>query len=209
MTLELDHVFILVDPGAAVRSRIVAEGFAEGIGRSHPGQGTSNCTFPFGNGFLELLWVHDAREARDGPGKGLRFVARTADPAASPFGVILRPGDSGDSEMPFDGWTYQPDYFEPPDGFHVGANSERLDEPLCIYAPFLQPPPARPGARSITEVLIATASYDDFGVLDIANRAERLTIVLSEEHRMELTLDGNESGRHKDFRPQLPLILRW
>jgi hypothetical protein len=84
MNLELDHVFILVDPEARVADRLLEKGFQERPGNTHPGQGTANCRFYFANGMLEFIWVRDPNEAETGPGRDLRFAERAEDPAASP-----------------------------------------------------------------------------------------------------------------------------
>jgi hypothetical protein len=121
MNLELDHFFILVEPGAKVGERLIELGIEEGAPRDHEGQGTSNRRFCFSNDMLELLYVRDAKEAQDGPGYGLRFPERATDVKASPFGLIVRRKDNDDLTMPFEGWAYQPDYFEPPLDFSCGC----------------------------------------------------------------------------------------
>ena len=212
MNLELDHVFILVEPGARVADHLLELGFQEGPRNTHPGQGTANRRFYFANGMLEFIWLQDADEARTGPGRDLRFPERAKDPTASPFGAIFVPrNDPINQEMPFPGWHYQPDYFPPPKGFHVGANSKNLMEPLCFYFPFHAPGVSRPqpqkNPQMITEVIISTASMDTQGVLELASQCDRLSIKSASEHLMEITLDSHALGRTKDFRPAMPLIL--
>ena len=73
MNLQLDHVFILVEPEAQVADRLLESGFQEGPRTTHPGQGTANRRFYFANGMLEFIWVSDAHEANTGPGRELRF----------------------------------------------------------------------------------------------------------------------------------------
>jgi hypothetical protein len=43
--MDLDHVFILVEPKAEVADRLLASGFQEGPSNTHPGQGTANRRF--------------------------------------------------------------------------------------------------------------------------------------------------------------------
>ena len=38
-------------------------------------------------------------------------------------------------DVPFAGWKYCPDYFASDQCFHVGSNSDTLEEPLCIVMP--------------------------------------------------------------------------
>jgi len=215
INVQLDHVFILVEPAAQEADRLLKEGFQEGPRNTHPGQGTANRRFYFANGMLEFLWVQDADEANAGPGRDLHFPERAENPSASPFGVILVPCGETDQTMPFPGWHYQPDYFPPPKGFHVGANSENLMEPLCFYFPFHNPgflvPKSQPhrNPQTISEVIISTPSMDTEGVLESAARSDLLSMRPGQDHLMEITLDHHASGRMVDCRPAMPLILRW
>ena len=212
MNWELDHIFILVEPEASVADLLLAHGLKEGPGNRHPGQGTTNRRFYFANGMLEFLWVHDVAEAMHGPGRNLCFAERAQDPTASPFGMIFLSPDPTNRDMPFPGWTYQPDYFAPPNAFHVGANSNHLAEPLCFCAPFIKPRaarsnPADTNAQTMTQVCIHTPARDRSGILNIVNQVDRLAIELGNEHLLEITLNGNGLGCSKDFRPDLPLII--
>jgi hypothetical protein len=212
MNLALDHCFILVEPEAGVADLLVSAGFEEGPGNTHKGQGTSNRRFYFCNGMLEFLWVHDTDEAVTGPGRELRLVERANDPAASPFGVILHRTDNASQEMPFAGWKYQPDYFDPPRAFHVGANSGNLAEPLCIYVPFMEPgfslrKPAGDTNKQISCVKIHVPCDPADCVLGEVDAADRLSIECGDEHLMEVVLDDNRCGQSKDFRPDIALII--
>ena len=91
MNMTLDHVFILVELEARVADRLLEHGFREGPRNTHPGQGAANRRFYFANGMLEFIWVQDADEARNGPGRSLHFSERAEDPTASPFGIIFAP----------------------------------------------------------------------------------------------------------------------
>lgn len=214
MNLELHHFFILVDAEAKVADLLVALGIQEGTRNKHEGQGTSNRRFNFSNSTLELLWVHDAKEAINGPGRGLCLAERTKDPAASPYGVILNRKDNVSVKMPFEGWKYQPIYFDPPWAFHIGVNSSNLLEPLCIYMPFIEPDASthkkEEGTfKSISKVLIHTPSEPVSDVLSIANNADRLSIAHGDQHLMELFFDEQQCGRSRDLRPDIPLIIHW
>ncbi len=214
MNMTLDHIFILVEPEAKVADRLLEHGFREGPRNTHPGQGTANRRFYFANGMLEFIWVQDADEARNGPGRYLHFSERADDPSASPFGIIFVPcEDNVSPDMPFPGWHYQPDYCPPPKGFHVGANSKNLLEPLCFYFPFHDPGVPRPqpnrNPQTVSEVIISTPSTDTEGVLELASQEDRLSMRSGKEHLMEITLDHHDSGRTEDYRPAMPLILRW
>ncbi|OUR89479.1 hypothetical protein A9Q81_21775 [Gammaproteobacteria bacterium 42_54_T18] len=218
MELELDHFFILVEPGGKVADALVSLGMQEDFSRVHEGQGTTNRRFPFGNRMLEIIWVHDAEEAQNGPGRDLRFVGRANNPDASPFGVILRRKNNTCLDMPFDGWKYQPAYFKPPWAFHVGANADKVYEPLCIYVPFIEPKTEEQSAtgnennhvfQSITHIAIYLPSMPASGVLNAVDAADGLSIHYGEEHFMEVTFDGKRQACSEDFRPDIPLRLCW
>jgi len=212
VNLELDHVFIIVQPQGKVADLLTALGIAESFGRDHQGQGTSNRRFVFSNAMLEFLWVRDSQEAIHGPGNGLQFTERAADNTCSPFGIILNRKDKITEEMPFPGWSYQPDYFEAPMAFHVGINAEKLHEPLCIYLPFMEPKARNVEAgvfRSISHIKIHTTTTELSDVLTVSDKADRLSIVYGDQHLMEITFDEHQSSSFKDFRPDLPLIIYW
>jgi hypothetical protein len=115
--------------------------------------------------------------------------------------------------MPFSIWHYQPAYFPPPTGFHVGANSHNIAEPLCFYFPFQDPGVPRPqptgNPQMISEIVISTPSTDTAGILAQISQVERLSVRSGQEHLMKIILDEGALSRTKDFRPALPLILRW
>lgn len=212
MDLELDHFFILTDKPKETGDLLVSMGLNESFRRDHKGQGTSNRRFEFSNGMLEILYVRDREEAVNGPAKGLRFPDRAERKEASPFGVILTRKNGSNLNMPFSGWEYQPDYFEPPNAFHIGDNSEILEEPLCIYVPFIGPV-SRTKEVGKFKVVSNVQLFVPLGVASETLRAlqetDRLQIELGSEHLAILTLDGGVSALSKDLRPDLPLIIQW
>ena len=217
MNLELDHVFILVKPKARVADLLIAQGFDEGTPNIHPGQGTANRRFFFDKVMLEFIWVRDVVEAENGAGRDLRFLERDTNPNASPFGVILRQKDSSSlepSKMPFNGWSYQPAYFKPPNAFHVGKNSVNISEPLCIYVPFSLPKSSVNKGKinssfAISNVCIHIPSANRNEVLQTVDQADRLSIQSGKEHLVEMVLNNRSSGKIVDFRPEIPLIMYW
>lgn len=112
MALHVHHVFICTPVGAPEAEGLLDVGLVEGSPNTHPGQGTANRRFFFERGFLELLWVHDEREAQSplvAPTKLWdRWAARGR--AANPFGICLSSAEGVDSNLPFPTWSYRPDY---------------------------------------------------------------------------------------------------
>ena len=228
MKIELDHFFILVEPEAKIASLLAELGLEESFSRVHPGQGTTNRCFSFSNRKLELLWVRDAEESHNGPANGLKLPERSANVfgagSASPFGLIFNrkatlKGTSEniskkirDLEMPFNGWSYQPDYFPAPNAFHIGNNSENIVEPLCIYVPFMEPVDRlieKGKFKSISHVHVHVPVMSLSEELQVVSNSDGLSIVCGKEHLMEVTFDQKVCGLSKDLRPGLPLILHW
>jgi hypothetical protein len=89
MSLELDHVFCLVDDLDQAASRVESAGWVLDPGSVHAGQGTRNRRLAWREQYLELLSVTDALEAQANP---LRLNRRGGwrTTGASPFGFGLR-----------------------------------------------------------------------------------------------------------------------
>lgn len=212
VNLELDHLFILTDKPKEAGDILVSMGLKESFSRNHEGQGTSNRRFEFSNGMLEILYVRDNEEANNGPARNLRFSERVLKTNASPFGIILTRKDDLDLDMPFGGWKYQPNYFEPPSAFHVGNNSEILEEPLCIYVPFIDPIDRKVDEgvfKSISHVQVFVPLVAFSETLHTIQSADRLQIEHGSDHLVVVTLDNGRRGLSNDLRPDLPLIINW
>ncbi|MEE9334208.1 MAG: hypothetical protein V3U65_08965 [Granulosicoccaceae bacterium] len=134
MSIELDHFFILTKEAASQADQLLDFGIIEGASKKHSGQGTANRRFFLNNTCLEFLYVCDENEALNGPGKGLRLLERSSNVNASPFGLVMKTVPNT-HDVPFVGWKYCPDYFESDQCFHVGSNSDAIEEPLCIVMP--------------------------------------------------------------------------
>ena len=165
---------------------------------------------------MELLWLRDEEEANNGPASGLRFPERSASilsgASASPFGLIFNRTESELIEIPFNGWSYQPDYFPAPNAFHVGSNSDNLTEPLCIYVPFMQPVERaieKGQFKSISHVHLHVPVASLSEELQAVSHSDGLLIECGVEHLMEVTFNQKACGLSKDLRPGLPLILHW
>lgn len=209
MNFEIDHFFVLTDPGALLADRLISAGLTEGEPNTHPGQGTSNRRFFFTNSMLELLWLHDREEAMAGPGTRMNIAERVESTEACPFGLIFRPNDKARSTMPFAGWKYEPSYLDPPNFLHVGANSDRLIEPLLIFAPFIV---ARSNAEvagdngRVTGLRISSPENNLSPELSQVAGARGVRLELGKPHLLEVYCESQKPG-HIDMRPDLPLVI--
>lgn len=224
MPVELDHLFIFTSVGAPAVEELLRSGFTEAPSNSHPGQGTSCRRVFFRNAYLEFLWVDNEHEAQSEEVKPLHLWERWhyRQAGASPFGIILRPGQEMAEAVPppFKTWAYRPPFFAPLQ-MDVAVNADKTEEPLLFYMSFGRRPDRYPierpslrehaaGVKEITGLRITipgagatSKSLEDVGSLGIAG------FVYGEEHGAEVTFDEGKRDQVRDLRPGLPLILRW
>ncbi len=130
MELHIHHVFVCTSVGAPAAKDLLDAGLVEGSPNTHLGQGTANRRFFFESGFLELLWVHDEREAQSTLTAPTKLWDRWAERGrtANPFGICFSSPDGADSMLPFPSWAYRPGYLS--DERHIlFADNLPLSEP--------------------------------------------------------------------------------
>ena len=211
VTLRLHHCFILAKPGAAEADRIAAIGLIEGPANRHPGQGTANRRFFFADHTLELLFLQDEAEARNGPARRLRLAQRQANEQASPFGLVFESMNDGSSPA-ISGWPYRASYLAPEQHFLVGHNSEQLAEPLCICMPVgLRSPALKPAEVNsefeLGEIRISLPTISGSATLTQLASCDRLSLQFGQPHLLEIRLHHRRQSWEYDLRPGLPLIL--
>jgi hypothetical protein len=213
MTIELDHFFILTDKEASLAKQISSIGLIEGASNNHPDQGTANRRFFLANSTLELIYVRDVNEALHGRGNRLRFVERMSDPISSPFGLIAKP-DREFKDAPFPGWHYYPEYFGDDQYFHVGENSDLLEEPLCVCMPTNLSRPETPSKSenplwTLTELRISVPVTQPTPPLEAFSKCKGVSLRLNEPHRMEIVFNEKREGRTKDMTLEYPVVIHW
>jgi hypothetical protein len=224
MPIEIDHFFICTDVGAPEADRLIEFGLVEGSPNRHPGQGTANRRFFFHNAFLELLWVENAAEAQSDvvrrTGLWDRWSRRGGE--SSPFGIGFRSAPGAAANLPFPSREYRPAYLPEPLAIHMADSSEVSTEPLLFFLPFgrrpdsadlarCQPRDHPAGVRIVTRlVLVGKQNQPKSAALRATEGAcEGLRFVSGSEYRLEVGFDEEKHARSVDFRPTLPLILRW
>jgi hypothetical protein len=219
---ELDHVFVCTGSGAPHASRIGGLGIHEGSRSVHPGQGTSNRRFFFGNAMLELLWVNDEQEASSPLTAPTRLHPRwhERERGACPFGICLRPVE-GKGEAPFAGWPYRPRYLPPATQIVVANNSDALAEPMLFWfdagarpdrypADRRQPITHPNGVREITRLTwVRPSAAAPSAALAAVIGGGVLSVRDGERHALEIGFDGEPLGRNCDLAPELPISLAW
>lgn len=223
-SFELDHLFVCANAGAPEAERLIDLGLTQGRAVQHRGQGSANRCFQFHNAMLELLWIHDAQEARAPATQGLRLFERWQQRAgtACPFGFCFRPTQAmAAAGLPFAGWRYTPAYLPAPHFIHIGANSEQLAEPMLFYLPFATRPDTwaeqgrapmrhRLGLHEITRLcwirpnqVVLSAELNT--VLD----SGALSVRTGAAHALEIGFDHERVGKCVSLMPELPVTLKW
>lgn len=215
MHLQLDHVFVAVPHGCEVFDALAGAGFLISDEQPHPGQGTASRGVFFANAYLELIWLVNRAEAAADRIRRTHLLERT-DPAseANPFGLCFR-ATAAEVVLPFETWEYRPPYLPAGWSIPVGANSERLDEPLLFFLSWRQGPPPDPpahpnSAQAITRVAVefpaaaepsqALGSFAQLGLAQLDRGPDNL---------LRLELDHGRCRESIDLRPQAPLLLSW
>jgi hypothetical protein len=131
--LQLDHLFVCVEPEPAEAETLRKLGFTVEFRREHPGQGTRNQLLLFAEHYLELLWLADRAEAE---GNMVRLDRRVdwRKTGASPFGIAMRGPKDSAPEVP---WTlYELEGFP----VNLWIDKRTLDDPrLPLVFVFDQP----------------------------------------------------------------------
>lgn len=134
--LELDHLFVFVDPadaqpGGVAFDRLAALGLEPSFTRRHVGQGTANLCYAFDNAYLELLFVVDESELKASPLGRAGFAPRAAwrRTGASPFGIACRGDLAGES------WAYRNAGFPPGVSIAISTEGDDPAMPLAFSSP--------------------------------------------------------------------------
>jgi hypothetical protein len=140
MPVELDHLFVFVQPQPSEPTHLTAAGLQESFRRDHPGQGTTNVCCCFDNAYLELLWLHDPDRARDPAVARMRLAERAAwqTSGASPFGIAVR--IDPDRALPFETWDYAAPFLPAGVTIPVAVASDDPRQPLLFRSPGSQRP---------------------------------------------------------------------
>jgi hypothetical protein len=132
--MMVDHIFIFSDKAGKEADELKALGFKEGSSRVHPDQGTRNRKFYFQNFFLEILWVHNEEELKNGKASKIGLLERSkfATNNYSRFGLGLVNDPSNDTLF-LDGKKYFPAYF--PEDLSIEYINEK-ELPWLFRLPF-------------------------------------------------------------------------
>lgn len=144
--LEIDHLFMFIEPGGPEIEALQRLGLTETYRRAHPGQGTANACFAFDNLYLELLWLTSKVEARSPAIERTRLWERSQwrTLGTCPFGIAFR-GDLASAGVPT--WDYRPPYLPPGVSIQVATDSDDPTQPMLFSFPGSTAPDHWPAER--------------------------------------------------------------
>jgi hypothetical protein len=219
-SVAIDHVFICTAIGAPAGDRLRAFGITEGSPNQHPGQGTACRRFFFHNAMLELLWIEDPAEARSEQTRRARLWERWSGAGleASPFGIVLQPASAECNSCPFVSWQYRPPSM--PELVLDIADGVGLEEPMWCFINARRTPAGAPpkrgqpldhpaGFHELTHVRINCPALPAACLTEELANSGVIELKTGAPHLLELHFDGGGQRKRIDFRPELPLCLRW
>lgn len=230
--VTVDHVWIVVSPGAPERTALVEHGFtiAQAENR-HDGQGTASITIEFQNGYLELVWPDETVTGTAAVVDKFRRRMQWRTTGWAPIGIGLRRTAATDEPLPWPTWKIPAASW-----LRAGANIEMLTPREQSSAPsvFVSPrylyvdeahnleiiraggahaPDFKHanGTRRITAVRLfgpSAAALEGPPTRDLG-RMNVLHFEPGKTWLLQLTLDEHAQGKRADFQPTLPLLIEY
>jgi hypothetical protein len=226
--MELDHIFIFTDNAGQAAYELQQLGLTEGSSNVHIGQGTSCRRFYFNNAYLELVWVSNEEEIKNGAVAETKLWERSQykQTGYCPFGFCFRriKENKESAGLIFDdGWQYRPPYLPQNVYAHIASNKEFPAEPMLFEMPFFglapkdyseekkQPLHHTIGFQQITKVTVTLpAPVEKLSPsLQQVIRHSIIQVVPGNTFSIEVEFDEGSAGKLQDFMPLLPLTIRW
>jgi len=229
----LDHILLWVDKDAPEMEFFKENGFTGIISGSHSSQGTSGKYLFFLNFYIELLYISDPVEAYANIEKfGCNYMERSnwRSNHASPFGLALKMETFDKEKVLFDYTEYKAGWMKD-DGLLMADHNKNLSAPLVFV---LRPKMEFPCYHSMDEMRMdhkpedfkknhihengieTLTSYHVYlnpevetsGLVNCLNTGG-INILKGDENRIELIFDHGINNKEIDFRPGLPLIIKY
>ena len=216
-TVQFDHLWIVVSRDAPERAVLEKAGFriAPAVNK-HEGQGTASITVEFQNSFLELVWPDPTVSVSPGLERGAekfrqRMLWRTS--GWCPIGIVMH--RVSNDPLPFPTWSVSPPWMQPGTAMEMLMPRDDTRSPsLSIHPPSVDQAKfatAHPiGVKRITALrLIAPKDYQPIEALSYVEKQSVLKLTSGDAWAVELTFDKGARRKSNDFRPELPLLIRY
>ncbi|CAG0980388.1 hypothetical protein PHYC_01735 [Phycisphaerales bacterium] len=202
---HIDHVFVLVAPGAPEAALLERAGLVPGARREHAGQGTANVCFCFANAYLELLFITNEAQLRSPPVATTRLWERSRwrESGASPFGVCLR----GPGDPPVPTSQYAAPFLPQGHSIPIATDEDSPLAPMLFFAAFPPaPPPEFANPQRLIRITIETPVVPAW-YREVSREVPMLELVPSGHHSMSIEVDHSH-GRRLTLE-SLPLTINW
>lgn len=220
--LELDHFFVCVANESIVVKILTDFGLELSQRQVHLGQGTANRIAFFDNAYLELLLKNSDRNLQSKPVQTISLWQRMRwqETNASPFGVAFRFAQNAEQSISIETIDYDAPFL--PDGITipVATPQNSIREPLIFFSLIAQAPieqdkidasllQQKGRQRKLTGIKITTLPHNPSPQLQWFRERQLISVVEGTEHHAELEWDNGKAKQAYDFRPLLPLSIRW
>ena len=216
-TVQFDHLWIVVSRDAPERAVLEKAGirFAPEVNK-HDGQGTASIMAEFQNSFLELAWPDPTVPISPGMERGAekfrqRMLWRTS--GWSPIGIVMH--RVSNDPIPFPTWSLSPAWMQPGTAMVMLMPRDDATSPSLSVHPATTGQAARAmqhpiGVKNITAIrLIEPKSYQTIDALPWLEKQGVLKLDRGDAWAVEITFDKATKKKSKDFRPDLPLLIRY
>ncbi|WKK77058.2 VOC family protein [Marivirga salinae] len=201
--MKIDHIFIFSSNSGEEANELVQFGLSEGSSRIHPGQGTKNRKFYFGNFFLEILWVVNEEEIQSELTRRTKLWERSQfrRNGNSPFGLCLVNSELTD-ELFQKSEIYQPDFLPKGMSIDILTNEEYPSLPWTFRLPFRgegkehnEPIEHQNGIKNLSGVEFEILT--EKGGIEFKNYIRKSPIKLKKGNRTHLTLEFDNLSQNK------------
>ena len=220
--LELDHIFVCVPNERELNESLANSGLNLSARRVHLGQGTANrCTF-FDNAYLEFLLYECDKDLQSESVQTVSLWERMQwqNTGASPFGIAFRFAEGKVYDLPIETRPYYAPFLPNGSNIPIITPQNLVREPLVFLSLVTKKPIEKfalntsclehQGKRHLLTKIELTSPYSNFSEqLQWFCREKLVHISLGKSHHAELELNNGREEQSFDYRPVLPLSIRW
>jgi hypothetical protein len=212
-TLSLSHAWIVVPTGAPQRALLEKAGFRiDPTVNRHDGQGTASITVEFENGFLELMYPDPTVPVSDALKAGaekFRLKSEWRTSGYSPIGIVFDRTTSTPETFPFATWKISADWMEKGTFIEMMTPREMPKAVSLSISSHANRPNVNAPHRLTAMRVVAPAADRLPASADYIAAQGLMKFETGDDWLLDVTLDNAKQGITKDFRPDLPLIVRY
>jgi len=222
--LGIDHIFIWCDDHIKMEEIFNKKGFVTHSGVEHKGQGTIGSYIFFSNLYIELISVSNEEEFKINNNKynlkSFSLKPNWKNNNSSPFGIGLNLIDSTNLYLGFNTFKYRQDWMKDSTYILMASSIYTHDkEPGVFIVPeYMKYNPIKMGdllnhtnkIKTVTSITILSKNKNNWSkTVKTLNKFDKLKIKSGDLELMTIIFDNNVAKETIDFRPELPLIIKY